>query len=141
MVFVDTSALYAVLDRDDSRHREASDTWQHLLRSDTVLLTHNYVLIEIAALAQNRLGLAALRTIQDDMMPVLRVHWIIESWHNMAVQMVLTADRKKLSVVDCTSFLVMRELGIRDAFAFDRHFADQGFRTIPDPAPAAPPRV
>lgn len=65
-------------------------------------------------------------------MPVLRVHWIVESQHRMAVQMVLAADRKKLSVVDCASFLVMRELGIRDAFAFDRHFSEQGFRTLPE---------
>lgn len=131
MIFVDTSALYAVLDRDDARHREASDAWKQLLQSSAPLLTHNYVLIEMAALAQNRLGLAAVRALQEDVTPVLRVHWIAEAEHEMAVQMVLAAGRKKLSVVDCASFVVMRGHGIRDAFAFDAHFREQGFRTTP----------
>lgn len=131
MIFVDTSALYAVLDRDDTCHAEASDAWKELLESSTPLLTHNYVLVEIAALAQNRLGLAALRALQEDVMPILEVHWVIEAQHHMAVQMVLAAGRKKLSVVDCASFLVMRERSVREAFAFDHHFHEQGFRTIP----------
>ena len=131
MIFVDTSALYAVLDRDDAFHAEASGAWKELLQSSTPLLTHNYVLVEIAALAQNRLGLAALRAVQEDVMPIVEVHWVIEAQHRMAVEMVLAAGRKKLSIVDCASFLVMREHGVRDAFAFDHHFREQGFRTIP----------
>lgn len=132
MIFVDTSALYAVLDRDDARHLDASRTWKRLLSSQTVLFTHNYVLIEAAALAQHRLGMDALRALHEDMLPVLRVHWIDETDHRVAVQMAITAGRNKLSVVDCTSFLVMREMGIREAFAFDRHFSEQGFRIVPD---------
>ena len=52
MIFVDTSALYAVLDRDDANHTVARDTWESLLRSSQRLLTHNYVLLETAALVQ-----------------------------------------------------------------------------------------
>jgi predicted nucleic acid-binding protein len=33
--------------------------------------------------------------------------------------------------VDCTSFEMMRELGIHNAFTFDRHFAEQGFTCLP----------
>jgi predicted nucleic acid-binding protein len=36
-----------------------------------------------------------------------------------------------LSLVDCTSFQVMRQLGIDTAFAFDEHFAEQHFTCIP----------
>ena len=133
MIFVDTSALYAVLDRDDNSHAAAGEIWARLLRSSSMLLTHNYVLLESCALAQNRLGVAALRAIEEDIMPVLRVRWIAETHHRRAVEMALTADRRKLSVVDCASFLIMREQGISEAFTFDQQFIEQGFRAVAGP--------
>jgi predicted nucleic acid-binding protein len=44
--------------------------------------------------------------------------------------MVQAANRRSLSLVDCVSFVVMRQLAIRDAFAFDRHFEEQGFTLV-----------
>jgi predicted nucleic acid-binding protein len=43
----------------------------------------------------------------------------------------LTSARRRLSLVDCTSFEVMRRLGITSAFAIDRHFVEQGFEVLP----------
>ena len=60
-VFVDTSALYAVLDRNDANHRSATATWEKLLSGRESLATTNYVLVETSALIQHRLGLHALR--------------------------------------------------------------------------------
>ncbi len=131
MTFIDTSALYAVLDRDDDHHEAARATWERLLRSSATLFTHNYVLIETSALAQHRLGLPALGAIEEVLIPVLRVQWITQAHHSTAVAMVLTAQRKKLSIVDCASFLIMREQGISEAFTFDKHFAEQGFGIVP----------
>ena len=56
-VFIDTSAFYAVLDRDDSNHPKAKKAWSELLREWAAPLTNNYVLLETAALLQHRLGL------------------------------------------------------------------------------------
>ena len=131
MIFVDTSAIYAVLDRDDDYHQAARESWQKLLRSSSTLVTHNYVLIETSALAQSRLGMPALRAIEEILTPVLRVQWITQAHHATAVEMLLTAQRKKLSVVDCASFLIMREQGISEAFTFDKHFSEQGFSMVP----------
>jgi len=120
-----------VLDRDDDHHAATRDTWARLLRSSTVLATHNYILIETSAIAQSRLGMPALRAIEESVIPLLRVQWITEAHHRRAVEMALTADRRKLSIVDCASFLIMREQGISEAFTFDKHFSEQGFRGIP----------
>ena len=53
-VFVDTSALLAVLEGDDAHHAAAGATWKELLERGRVLLATNYVLLEVAVLLQNR---------------------------------------------------------------------------------------
>jgi len=130
-VFVDTSALYAVLDRDDAHHDAARAAWERLVRGSAALLTSNYVLLETSALTQHRLGVAAVRAFHQDVAPILRVEWVTESQHRAAVEALMTAARKRLSLVDCVSFQLMREGGVRQAFCFDRHFQEQGFGTIP----------
>jgi uncharacterized protein len=126
-VFVDTSAFYAVLDRDDESHAESARIWDALLGSEAVLITTNYVVVETCALIQHRLGLKALRTFFEDMLPVIDVRWIASHEHTAALQSLLTVNRRRISLVDCVSFIVMRTAGLRRAFAFDQHFTEQGF--------------
>jgi predicted nucleic acid-binding protein len=130
-VFVDTSALLAVLDADDQNHASAKMSWESLISNGTDLVCTNYVLVETFALVQNRLGIEAVRTLQEDIVPLLQIEWIDPQSHNRGVAALLTAARRQLSLVDCASFDTMRRLGITTAFAFDRHFAEQGFSHIP----------
>lgn len=130
-IFVDTSAFYAVLDREDENHASARETWLRLLREEHTLVTSNYILLETSALLQNRIGIPALRTFHEDVEPLLRVVWITGDRHASGVEAALAASRKRLSVVDCISFQVMRESAVETAFSFDRHFTEQGFTTIP----------
>jgi len=127
MIFVDTSAIYAVLDRADENHTRAGATWLRLLESAEPLRTTNYIAVECCALAQRRLGLKAVRTLQEDMLPLMTVSWIDESVHATAVTALIAANRTKLSLVDCSSFVVMRQLKLQTAFAFDDHFLEEGF--------------
>ena len=39
---------------------------------------------------------------------------------------------KDYDLIDCVSFAMMEAHGVRDAFGFDRHFAQYGFRLLPD---------
>jgi predicted nucleic acid-binding protein len=133
-VFVDTSALYAVLDADDDNHSAASAEWQRLLLDSSRLVTTNYVLVEATALMQHRLGIEAVRLFEQDVCPVLGLEWIDEPRHAVGMASVLAAGRRKLSLVDCVSFAAMRDLGLRDVFAFDEHFAEQGFTCLPFPS-------
>ena len=73
IVFVDTSAFHAGLDRDDINHKRAKNAWTDLLAGDARLLTSNYVLLETSALVQKRLGPAALRLFCQDVVPLLAV--------------------------------------------------------------------
>jgi len=130
-VFADTSALYAVLDADDDFHAPASDAWKTLLADGAALVTSNYVLVETYALVQSRLGMEATRALADHLLPVVRTMGITAEDHDGAVQSLLAADRRDLSLVDCSSFLLMRRLGLREAFTFDDDFRAQGFEAIP----------
>ena len=131
MIFVDTSTFYAVLDRDDDVHCAARDTWVQLVTDGTALVSSNYVLVECFALVQARLGVAAARAFNDAMLPVVEILWVSPEDHQAAVHAVLTANRRDLSLVDCASFQLMRRWAVRQAFAFDRHFVEQGFEIIP----------
>lgn len=130
-VFVDTSALYAVLDAADAKHKTARKVWQEILSGSDDFLTTNYILLETVALVQHRLGAAAVQVLHGDVFPVLEVHWIDEQIHASAVSALLAAGRRRLSLVDCVSFEVMRRRLIDTAFAFDADFRRVGFHCIP----------
>lgn len=130
-VFVDTSALLAMLDAGDLFHPQASDGWRSLIESDEALLSTSYVLVETFALCQRRLGLDAVLVLDREIVPLLEVVWVDEPLHRTAVSALLTASRRRLSLVDCSSFEAMRRRDIARAFTFDRHFAEQGFETVP----------
>ena len=132
-IFVDTSALIAFLDANQPRHAEVIDTWDRAIADGKALFTSNYVLVESFALVQRRLGLEALRALADVLVPMLRVLWIDEELHAAAVASLFTAGRRKLSLVDCTSFELMRRHGLAEALALDDDFARQGFRRLPAP--------
>lgn len=127
-VFVDTSAIYAVLDAGDEYHVSAKEKWQELLNGSEPLICTNYILIETIALLQSRLGLDAVRAFQEDILPLLAVEWVDESAHAAAMSSLITAARRGLSIVDCISFDLMRRLGIHATFSFDKHFSEQGFK-------------
>lgn len=130
MIFVDTSALLSVLNAADRQHRTARDIWLRILSSDDELVTSNYVLVETTAILQHRLGLDAVRVLQQDIVPALRVEWVDQTTHGAAFSAVLASGRRKLSLVDCTSFEILRFLGIDQVFAFDPHFEEQGFSVL-----------
>lgn len=130
-VFVDTSALLAVLDADESKHRACVDEWTRLVSGDETLMTSSFVVVEVFALVQRRLGLDAVRALETSVMPLVHVVWIDSAIHRRAVSALLAASRKKLSLVDCASFEVMRDFGIRSVFTLDRHFSEQGFERVP----------
>ena len=130
-VFVDTSALLALMVRDDASHSDASAAWRTLQEETACLLTTNYVVLEFLAILQRRHGMPAVRIALDSVLPILSVFWVDQRTHEMAAESLLAANRRDLSMVDCTSFATMRQLGIERVFSLDPHFAEQGFDPVP----------
>ena len=107
MIFFDTSAAIALADRDDARHALAIHALRRLTNEGHTLLTHNYVLAESAAVLQRRLGMGSALSFLTDSQRFL-IHWIDQRDHEEAVALFRKRNRRNLSLVDCTSFVVMK---------------------------------
>ena len=130
-VFVDTSALLAYLDANDESHLEAVSHWQRLF--DGIVagglqgITHYGVVLEASALVQRRLGMDPLERLHGVLFGSLAVEWVDETLHTRAVTALLAAGHRRVSLVDWTSFELMRARGIDYALAFDSDFERRGF--------------
>lgn len=131
MIFADTSALYAVLVRNDSGHQATRAAWDQLLERRKRLRTTSYVVHETVALLQARLGIEAIRRWRSEIEPVLDIMWVGATLHDRALAALAAAGRREVSLTDWVSFELMREDGIDTAFALDAHFKEQGFALLP----------
>jgi predicted nucleic acid-binding protein len=127
MIFLDTSAIYAMADRADPRHHPAKERFEALLDAGERVLTHNYVLVESLALIQSRLGLEAALKLAHDCR-AFDIEWVDEATHEEAIRRLARARKRHVSLVDHVSFVVMRRRGVQRALAFDPDFEQEGFQ-------------
>ncbi len=128
--FVDTSAILALLDDSEQNHAQARQFWQQVPQQKVTLVTTNYVIVETISLIQRRAGMVFVRRFQEQFASVLNMIWVDAHLHQTGLEMMLVANRRKLSLVDCVSFATMRQLSINTFFAFDQHFVEQGFVSV-----------
>ena len=126
VIFIDTSAIFALASERDLHHHEARRLFDELLRTERRLVTHSYVLSESMALLHRRLGRGVALAVAVEARR-FEVEWVDERLHGAAVDALADAA-SGVSLVDQVSFLVMRKRAITEAFAFDEDFAAAGFR-------------
>ena len=129
-VFADTSALFALLDGKDVNHARAKRAFANLRTRQAALVSTSFVLVETYALVGRRLGLDAVRSFREDLAPLLDVVWVDEGLYNAGLDLLLDRRKRLLSLVDAVSFVAMREADISEVFAFDPHFAQEGFSCV-----------
>lgn len=131
MIFLDTSVLYALADSQDGNHSKAVDLFRSAIEDDEVLLLHNYILVETAALVQRRLGLQpALEFLRDS--EGFQVHWVSADEHRRAIDLLALRNNRGIGFVDCASFIVMRLYSLTEVMAFDDEFTAEGFTLYSD---------
>ena len=131
-VFIDTSYLIALEDADDGNH-PAAVAHRERLREMPYLTTTSYIVDEVVTFFNVRgqhgkaveLGEALLAS------PSVVVVHVAENLLGRGLDLLRERPDKRYSLTDCLSFVVMRERGISVAFAFDRHFEQEGFVTEP----------
>jgi predicted nucleic acid-binding protein len=128
-LFVDTSGILALVDRDDPLHRGIVEAFA-LGRSEA-LRTHTYVIVETIAVARRRFGPAVAADIINRVIPALDVAPVDGELHAAAVAAFRDTVESSVSVVDRASFVFMRREGIERAIALDADFRTAGFTTLP----------
>ena len=126
-IFVDTSGIFALLVRNDHMHIRAKENFAYFARQRLQLVTSSFVLVETIALLQRRISLAAVHDFYAKIFPLIEIIWVDDKWHTRALQRLYALNNRDVSFVDCLSFEIMDSLEIECAFAFDRHFEENGF--------------
>lgn len=126
-IFADTSGLFALLVKNDYMHIRARENFNYFAGQSVQLVTSSFVLVETIALLQRRIGLAPVHDFNAKILPLLDVIWVNDKWHIRAMQRLFAQNNQDVSLVDCLSFEIMDSLEIKYAFAFDRHFEENGF--------------
>ena len=132
-VFIDTSALFALLVSNDYMHVRAKGLFQLMLNHPIEFHITSYVLLETVALLQSRVGLDAARIFQHEFVPALNVNWVNQDLHEKAFRRLELRGKRDVSLVDYTSFVWMEENATTYVMAYDDHFKDEGFSILGHP--------
>jgi uncharacterized protein len=129
-LFVDTSAWLALNDKKDQYHQEALSRNVVIKNRKIDLITSDYILDETLTIIRFKVSHAAAVVFGDSLMSSRIVTIIDITGNERLVGWALFkkyAD-KELSFTDCTSFALMKKLGLRQAFSFDDHFKQTGLQ-------------
>jgi predicted nucleic acid-binding protein len=136
-VFLDTNGWLALLNASDALHVSAAEVWLLVGRSQKRIVLTDWIIAETGnglarAKATSRFGEAVQRVLES---PRAEIVFVDKLLLEQAVQMIHQLADKSWGLVDCASFLVMRDRGMTDAFTCDRHFEQAGFcRLLEDPS-------
>jgi uncharacterized protein len=131
-VFVDTSGWIAVLNADDALYERACARLSDLGAEGRPLVTTDWVLAETGnglarPAARSRLAGATERFLNS---ANCRLVWVDQALFGRALRLYSQVTDKWWGLVDCASFVVMRDEKIVDTFTSDRHFAQAGFSCL-----------
>ncbi len=129
LVFADTQGWVALSNRRDQFHQQAVTINKRLISQQKKFVTTNFVLDETYTLLFARMGHTEAVKFGEMIRCthfVQLVH-ITEEIEEEAWQLFKRHSDKGFSFTDCTSFVVMRLLGLSKAFTNDHHFGQVGF--------------
>ena len=131
-VFGDASFFFALAAKRDVAHEAAVSVFAALLRKQRRIVTTDYVLDEALTLTKARtnaiVALALLERIEQS--DAIELEMVSVSRFELAKSFFRKHADHGYSFTDCTSFVLIRELRIKDVLTTDRHFIEAGFRSL-----------
>jgi predicted nucleic acid-binding protein len=125
--FVDTSFVVALINQRDQHHLRALDLSSQF--EERPLLTTDAVLLEIGNTLAKNFREASIQAIDDFLTSskVQIVHLNPDLFHK-GFSLYRSRLDQSWGLIDCVSFIVMREAGIFQSLTADKHFEQAGFR-------------
>ena len=127
--FIDTLFVVALINQRDQYHGRAAELaashdGQQFLITDAVLL-------EIGNALARKYRQEAAEVVEDFLCSGdVEVVYLTPALFQEAFALYKAHDDKEWGLIDCVSFVVMRQAGIQDALTFDQHFVQAGFRAL-----------
>lgn len=131
-VFLDTNGWLALLNASDSLHASAHRVWSDLGATRYEVFLTDLVVAETGNGLARTPARRNLRAALERVRASAQARFVFVSAEQLDTALDLYDQRpdKSWGLVDCTSFVVMKEHGIREAFTNDRHFKQAGFRCL-----------
>ncbi len=128
--FVDTSGWYAYVNAADAHHSRVGRAFR---ACPGRLVTSSYVFDELVTLCRYRLGHAIAVKAGALLLSAGKLDIVRITAEDERAAWALFQEKpdQPFSVTDCTSFVLMRRLGLTCALALDDDFAREGFELLP----------
>ena len=132
LVFVDTSAWLALINKSDTFHVKAKNIRDILLRDNIQFIVTDYVIVEVAnSLSKIPWRSSAIQLINSiQLSENIRVVEINKEIYNEAWGLYSNRTDKEWGLTDCASFVVMKRYAITVAFTNDHHFEQMGYNIL-----------
>ena len=132
LVFVDTSAWLALINKSDTFHVKAKNIRDILLRDNIQFIVTDYVIVEVAnSLSKIPWRSSAIQLINSiQLSENTRVVEINKEIYNEAWGLYSNRTDKEWGLTDCASFVVMKRYAITVAFTNDHHFEQMGYNIL-----------
>ncbi len=126
--FWDTHGFFALLSSDDKSHKRVVEVMKELAEARAPGITTDWVVGETCTLlsARKKSHLISRFLSSTSHSRALRIERIGEQRFEAAKSLLLKRQDRGYSFTDCTSFVVMKELGLSKAMTDDEHFKREG---------------
>jgi predicted nucleic acid-binding protein len=127
-VFVDTHALVAIVNADDTHHASAFEAFAALEHRRTRVFTSDWVLAEFLCSTSSRRTRAAAARVVDELRaaPLTTILEASREDWTRAYKLFRLRRDKDWSFIDCTSIVLCADLGIHHVLTHDHHFTQAG---------------
>ncbi len=127
--FIDSQFVVARINRKDEQHERAVELARQFDGAE--LVTTDAILLEVGNVLARQFRLEVIAVIDNfQTSPEIEIIRLDPEIFEQAFDLFKSHTDKTWGLVDCVSFVVMRQHEITDALTFDQHFVQAGFRAL-----------
>jgi predicted nucleic acid-binding protein len=131
-ILIDTSAIYALLNRLDKRHTIAREFYDHLPGNSNFLVIE-YVLAETMTLLRARHLSHVAAQFRERLLTsrIFTLQYSSPELEQATFQIFRSYTDKDWSYADCALFATAQRLAVQQVFTFDHHFDQMQLQRVP----------